>query len=176
MKIQAISNNTFTSKLPQNIINTKQKRQDAWDYFVKEANKEGLLSEAEACLNKIQNDGEDTLFAMDSYTSDFGVFNLYFGLYDNINLLISDRINGLPHTNTINGKLLWLQKERDNQFKVVKDEYKPDKRNFLGNSFPKAVIEILNRIADKTTPEHKRVYGIDKTKPEQILRKFRAKI
>ena len=49
-----------------------------------------------------------------------------------------------------------------------------DKSNILGKNLIYVVMNLLNKISDKNSSEYKKLYGV--TSPEQILRKYRAKI
>ena len=175
MKIVPITNQAFKSKLPPaNLnVNGKARYTDAWNDFACEAEKRNLIPEVKCLLDKISNDGNDAMLAFEKYTSEVGIENYYLGVYDDAQKLAQDRVNGKFLQNTINKNFIWFQKDSDGFFKIpTLNTF--DKSNILGKTFIYVVMNLLNKILDKTSVEYKKLYGI--TSSEQLLRKYRAKI
>jgi len=154
-------------------INGKTRYTDAWKDFVCEAEKKNLTPEVMCVLDKISNDGNDVMLAFEKYTSECGIDNYYIGAYDSIDKLIQDKARGRFLQNTINNRYIWFQKDSDGLFKIP-SLHSLEKSKILGETLSSAALKLLDKIADKTSEEYKKIYGI--TSAEQLLRKYRVKI
>lgn len=158
MRIQNVAANTFKSKLPpESTYRQRALTNDYWTEFAMNCSKEGLQDRLDNVLNKISNNGDNNILALESNPQKD---EFYFRLYNDYKKLLRDRVELYKGASCVSNEII-LKKAFTKEGGVLEIsaaymfKYKYRK-------LTEVILYTLERIANKGTQENKLLFSSDK--------------